>query len=293
MNVQVDMLDRWLAKHDGVITRAQAESCGISGDAVDRLVRAGTWMAIHRGVFFVADRPFTSDARIRCAVWGAGTEAALSGEAAAYWHRIVSEVPSIIEVTVPRKGRSRAEGCRLRRRDIHSKDIVVRRELRVTSLDLTVLEASIGKTHIMDRALQRHTSLELLRRAHARNPGRTGAPKAERLLKAAAGGARSEGERLLLREFEVRKISGWVVNYRWGGYELDIAFLVEMVAIEIDGWAFHSDQEAFQRDRTRQNSIAQSWTILRYTWTDLTEHMDRVIAEIVATIDGIGCRQPR
>lgn len=283
------MLDDWLAQHDGVITRVQAGTCGLSADAVDRLVRSGAWKKIHRGVYFVADRPFTIDARIRATVWGAGTSAVLSGEAAVFWHGVTSEVPSVIEVTAPRHGRSRAKGCRLRRRDVHSKDIVVRRGLRVTSLELSVLEAAVGKAHIMDRALQRHTTLAGLRRAHGRNPGRSGAEKAQRLLKAAEGGARSEGERLLVAELRARAVPGWVVNYRWGGYELDIAFLMEMVAIEIDGWAFHSDRDAFQRDRTRQNVLAQSWTILRYTWLDLTERMEEVIIEIIATLDRIRC----
>ncbi|MCZ4517483.1 DUF559 domain-containing protein [Rhodococcus ruber] len=287
------MLELWLAQHDGVVTRARAGACGLSGDAVDRLVRAGKWKAIHRGVFFVADRPFTAEARIRCAVWGAGDRAVLSGEAAAFWHRVISDVPGVIEVTVPRTGRSRAAGCRLRRRDVHSTDVVVRRGVRVTSLELTVLEASIGKAHIMDRALQRHTNLESLRRAHNRNAGRTGAPKAKQLLTAAEGGARSEGERLLVRELRLRKITGWAVNHRWNGYELDIAFIVEMVAIEIDGWAFHSDHDAFQRDRTRQNAISRDWTVLRYTWADLTERMDRVIAEILAALARIRCSEPR
>ncbi|MFI8565566.1 type IV toxin-antitoxin system AbiEi family antitoxin domain-containing protein [Rhodococcus sp. NPDC078407] len=293
MNVQVDMLDHWPAQHDGVITRAQAAICGLSADAVDRLVRRGTWQAIHRGVYFVADRPFTADARIRCAVWGAGTNAVLSGEAAAFWHQVISEAPSIILVTTPRTGRSRAQGCRIRRRDIHSTDIVERRGIRVTSLELTVLEASIGNAHIMDRALQRHTDLEGLWRSHVRNPGRAGASEAKRLLKVAADGARSEGERLLTREFRSRGIRGWVANFRWGGYQLDIAFVAEMVTIEIDGWAYHSDHDAFQRDRSRQNDITPNWTVLRYTWFDLTERMDRVIAEITSTVDRIRCSQPR
>lgn len=293
MNVQVDMLDDWLAQHDGVITRAQAGACGVSADAVDRLLRAGTWTKVHRGVYFVADRPFSTDARIRAAVWGAGTSAILSGEAAVFWHRVTTEVPQVIEVTTPRNGRSRAEGCRIRRRDVHGKDIVTRRGLEVTSLELSVLESAIGKSHIMDRALQRHTNLDKLRQSHARNPGRTGAQQAARLLKVAESGARSEGERLLLSELRTCSVLGWVANYRWSGYELDIAFVAEMVAIEIDGWAFHTDHDVFQRDRTRQNALSQSWTVLRYTWLDLTERMEQVIAEIIATVNRIRCSQPR
>ena len=37
---------------------------------------------------------------------------------------------------------------------------------------------------------------------------------------------------------------------------VDIAFPKQKVAIEVDGWAFHSDQEVFQNDRKRQNAIA-------------------------------------
>lgn len=83
-NVKKGMLDQWLAQHDGVITRAQARDCGLSDDSIDRLVRSGAWCVHSRGVYFVANRPFTDDARIRCAVWGAGVSAVLSGEAAAF-----------------------------------------------------------------------------------------------------------------------------------------------------------------------------------------------------------------
>lgn len=52
------------------------------------------------------------------------------------------------------------------------------------------------------------------------------------------------------------KITGWRTNYALAGYRVDVAFPRQKVAIEVDGWAFHSDQDAFQHDRERQNSIA-------------------------------------
>lgn len=51
--------------------------------------------------------------------------------------------------------------------------------------------------------------------------------------------------------------------------------------VEIDGFAFHSAGADFQRDRTRQNAlVAAGWTVLRFTWADLTERPDHVVAVI-------------
>ena len=53
------------------------------------------------------------------------------------------------------------------------------------------------------------------------------------------------------------------------------------IAIEVDGFAFHTDAEVFQHDRNRQNYLVlNGWQILRFTWQDLVEHPERVIAEI-------------
>lgn len=65
-----------------------------------------------------------------------------------------------------------------------------------------------------------------------------------------------------------------------------MAFPAHRLAIETDGWAFHSDQEVFQKDRDRQNEIAlMGWQILRFTWLDVTEYPQRVIAEIRFAVD--------
>jgi very-short-patch-repair endonuclease len=81
------------------------------------------------------------------------------------------------------------------------------------------------------------------------------------------------------------KISGWKANYPVCGYVVDIAFPEQKVAIEVDGWAFHSDQQAFQHDRRRQNYlILHGWQVLRFTWLDLVEYPQRVLAAIRSAI---------
>lgn len=287
------MLDDCLSANDGVITHAQAQRCGLSQDAIDRLVKSGHWRRCSRGVYFVADRLFTDNARIRTAVWGYGSDAAASGLAAAWWHGMTKFAPNIVEVTVRRETRRQHLAMtRLRRRNLSSKDVVVRRGLRVTEPALTVVEACArrgGGAELMDRALQGDFELTHLWRAHLRNKGRHGSPAARRLLQAASDGARSEAERLMVRLLRAAKITGWKANYPVCGYVVDIVFPHHKVAIEVDGWAFHSDQKTFQRDRNRQNVIALSgWKILRFTWLDLTEHPQRVIAEIARALS-----QPR
>ncbi len=141
----------------------------------------------------------------------------------------------------------------------------------------------------MDSALQHRIELRGLWHAHLRSTGRWGSPAARLLLQAASDGARSEAERLLIRLLKAARITGWRANFPLTGYRIDVAFPKQKIAIEVDGWAFHwghpplagDDQENFQNDRERQNNIAlNGWQVLRFTWLDLTEHPQRVIAEI-------------
>nr|WP_090280025.1 type IV toxin-antitoxin system AbiEi family antitoxin domain-containing protein [Mycolicibacterium komanii]CRL76108.1 hypothetical protein CPGR_04350 [Mycolicibacterium komanii] len=281
------MLDDHLRRHDGVITLSQARQCGLSRHAVNRRVRSGHWLRCSRGVFFANDRPFSDAARVRASVWSFGPRAAASGLAAAWWHGITKFAPDVIEVTVPRVSNFRPRpGMKARRRDLSPRDVVERDGLRVTALSLTVVEAAVrrgGGPKLMDTALQRHVELAQLWRAHLRNKGRHGSPAARRLLRAAEDGARSEAERLLVRLLRDAGFTGWKTNHPAAGYKVDVAFLAAKVAIEVDGWAFHTDSDVFQIDRNRQNAIAlHGWKVLRFTWLDLTAYPQRVFAEICA-----------
>ncbi|WP_326549031.1 DUF559 domain-containing protein [Mycolicibacterium sp. ND9-15] len=133
----------------------------------------------------------------------------------------------------------------------------------------------------MDSALQRDVQLDDLWRAQVRNKGRYGSSAARILLQAAADGARSVAERLLIKLLREAGITGWKANYRVGGYKVDVGFPDLEIALETDGFAFHSDAEAFQIDRKRQNAIALlGWQVLRFTWLDLTAYPARVIATV-------------
>lgn len=254
-----------------------------------RRLQSGHWQRYALGVYHVNDQPFGTASWIRAAVWSYGDLAVASGVAAAWWHQLTPDVPDVVEVTVPRNSHGRCRPrTRVRRRDLKTADIVERRGLRVTSLDLTALEAAVrrgGGPGVMDTALQRHTELPHLWRAQVRNKGRYGSPRARILLQGARDGARSGAERLFINLLKQHNITGWFANYPVGGYVVDVAFPGPKVVVEIDGWAFHIDPDKFENDRKRQNKlILLGWQVLRFTWRDLTERPDRVIAELNAAI---------
>lgn len=257
----------------------------MSKHVVDRKIRSGEWRRCWRGVYFADDRPFTDAARVRALVWSYGADAAASALTAAWWQGFSRFCPEIVDVTVPRSSNGRAHpGSRVRRRDLVGDDVVLDRGLRVTAAPLTAIEAAVrtrGGAKIMDRALQDNVELRELWHAHLRNKGRYGSPAARILLQAAGDGAHSEAERLFIRLLKRVGITGWRTNYPVGGYFVDVAFLRSKLAVEIDGLAFHSESDDFHRDRLRQNHISLlGWQVLRFTWLDLTEYPDRVIATL-------------
>ena len=54
---------------------------------------------------------------------------------------------------------------------------------------------------------------------------------------------------------------------------------------EVDGFAFHTDPETFERDRRKQNALVLAgYQVLRFTWLDLTEYPERVLALVQRAI---------
>jgi hypothetical protein len=80
-------------------------------------------------------------------------------------------------------------------------------------------------------------------------------------------------------------IIGWVGNLcvlvSGHPYYVDIGFPDHMLAVEIDGRAFRSGPEEFERDRWRQNDLVNDgWRVLRFTARMVEETPYLVIATI-------------
>ncbi|MGH8883477.1 MAG: DUF559 domain-containing protein, partial [Stackebrandtia sp.] len=281
----VDVED-YLRRQAGVIGYGQAIAAGLSGSAIKRRVTIGRWVRLHPRVYLAADHPRTDEVRLRAAVLWAGEGAVAHGVSAAGWHELGPRLPRIVEITVPRRRwPGQRPGVLVRRRDVDPLDLHQYRDLPVTGLALTVLEAAValgpGGSVLLDRALQRCVTFDMVYRAHCRNLGRTGSAAASALLTAAADRACSQAERLLVGLLRDAGITGWELGYGYQGYVIDIAFPAQRLAIEIDGWAWHVDPDRFVHDRQRQNAVVNGrWRVLRFTWHDLTARPTAVLEEI-------------
>ncbi len=150
-------------------------------------------------------------------------------------------------------------------------------------------------SRLLDRALQKRwiTLDDLVNPVAARRgyPGYTGL---RRFVDEVSPGARSAAERLAHELLRANGITGWVANFAVHDGDvliavLDLAFPQLMLAIEIDGRAWHSAAERFQQDRTRQNRLVNAgWTVLRFTWEDLTARPADVISAIQVAIGRLG-----
>ncbi|MGB9280728.1 MAG: DUF559 domain-containing protein [Pseudonocardiaceae bacterium] len=197
---------------------------------------------------------------MRAAVLWAGEDAVAHGVSATWWHDLGPALPAMVEVTV-RRGRNPGKqlGVSVRRRDLSYPDLVAVRDLWVTDLPLTVLEAAIALgpegSELLDRSLQRRVKFPAVCRAQCRNHGRRGSAQAAQLLAVAADRAASLAERVLVRLLRAAGITEWKLGYPVLGYVVDLAFPAQRVAIEVDGWAWHVTADRFVDDRRRQNAL--------------------------------------
>lgn len=261
----------------------------MSADTVQRRALVRSWTRLHPGVYLVGGHRLTDEARVRAAWLWAGEDALVCGPAAAYWHGMLASAPEVVELTVPRPSKPRAQpGIRIRRRDLSHVDQLGLRDSWLTGPHLTALETVValpeGST-FLDRALQRQVRFPAVYRAFCRNMGRHGSAAAGRLLVAAADRADSAAERLLVAILRQAGVPGWVLGHPHEGYRIDLAFPAAKVAVEVDGWAWHVDADRFRRDRRKGNMLVRGgWDLLRFTWHDLANEPARVLADISGTL---------
>ncbi len=287
---------RIASRQFGVVHLDQAAQNGCTEKMRRLRISGGRWERIYHRVYRIEGSPPSRAQDLLAAhLWGRGV-AVFSHSAAAELHGL--ELPRVkqIEMTTAGQLRSRDARIRLHRRaSVVERDIVGRGQLRLTSVDLTVLDLAerltpAGLERCLDDVLRRGlSSLPRLtwRLEQSGGPGRAGTARLRAALASRLPGYRAtdsvlEGAFLALcsrhglpeprRQVEVPGLG-----------RVDFYYDDARIVIELDGYEYHYDRPAFQRDRTRSNALGVGGElVLRCTHADVTTKAAQVASQVGA-----------
>lgn len=292
-NSETARILRLAGQSHGVVTRADLARLGVSGRRIASLVTGGVLTPHGRRVFVVEGQE--DNLLLRSVILGKRLpDAILSGPSAAVlgsgpWRGTdlgttpfaVHGPRSYVRATlVQHPGISyRVEnGLRI----AHARFVVV---------DLMrVLDIADAHT-VMDRALQQGlVSLDWLTRRSQALKAHLGNAQVRQLIELGAAETRFPSEHRMLELLRDSGPEEWQPNHRvqleGSVFVLDFALTEARLFIEIDGKAYHIEDEAFQNDRSRQNALVLAgWTPLRFTWQDLVDRPAHVIDSVRRAVE--------
>lgn len=289
------------AKQGGVVHRDQILEAGLSRHKIDNRVKSGLWTPVSRRGY----RLIVCDGAIelvRAAV-AVLPSAVASHFSAALVHGMDYVPVDDVSVTVHARTTHSFPGVRVFRcRDLLDRHFEDREGVRVTTLDRTVVDlaAVLSVRHLEvvvdDLLASRRTTIGGVEGVldDVARKGKPGTRTMRSVLENRSAvdyrlsRLERQGIRILrqsgLVPFEVEYPIPWNNERRY-----DVAFVSAQLAIEWDSFRWHVQASAFQSDKERdREAIDHGWRILRFTWKDVTEHPDVVVATVRSVLTATG-----
>lgn len=284
----------------GVLARGQLLAAGWSSSAVDRALQSHQLLVIRPGVYRVCGSPWTRRASRHAAVLLAGHGAALARWTAAEVLGFADPRRGPVEVCVPHARRRRRHTDDLLRLT-RTRHLPVRERTEIdglptTSAARTLLDLAdatsvqqLGELLAAAMRIRACTAAEVreVLAAHPAARGRGGLVSALVLLEDDGASTRSEVEVAALMAIIDAGLPRPTLAYRVtdarGSFvaEVDLAYPHLRLAIEIDGFAWHSSPERKQRDEQRQNRLVLAgWTVLRFSAGEVRQRPSTLVAAV-------------
>lgn len=284
---RVAALDELARSQHGVVTTAQAvRLLGPSRKA--RWVAEGRLISAQTAVFRLTGSPQT---------WHQELHAAALSSDGIVSHRSAAELWGMIQpagfvdlsVRPDRLPRVRPPAVLHRIKDLRADLAVDREGMPVTDPVRTIIDLGLVlPKRSVNEALGRALSLRLITIGQARGlrealgrQGRNGTGVVGEIIEGRllTGGGDTSALETRLVDLAVRfSLPSFTLQHEvWHAGRcigrIDAAYPDLKLAIEVDGYEWHSSPEAFQRDRTRQNHLVNlGWTVLRFTWHDVVRN---------------------
>ena len=285
------------SRQHGIVTRRQLLEVGYSASAVDRRVRMGALVRLHPGVFKIGGNPSTREQVLMASVLAVSPEAVVSHSSAAGLWGLLSWPRTVHVMTTRSRWRPKQFSVH-RTADLDAGHVTRVDGIPVTTPARTVVDLGsvAGRRTVgvaLDGALRANLT-SLLEVASViddvSRQGRTGVGIARDLLMERqewTGSTESPLEDLFRQIIEDAALPQptpqLVVRDRYGVFigRVDFGYPNQRLAIELDGYQYHSDPGTFASDRVRQNAlITAGYRLLRYTARDLRSTPSRVAAEV-------------
>jgi very-short-patch-repair endonuclease len=262
-------------------------------------IASGRWKQLHRGVYRLTGVPGSWRQSLMAACLAAGSGAVVSHRAAAALWRMAGFDERVLEVTIPRQ-RGRTSGFTIHRTtSMRRIDVTVLDGIPVTTPARTLIDLSSTSSadvleEALDDALRRELcTLDRLRRgidALGTN-GRRGIGVIRVLVEARERGGVVPDSVLETRTLRLIRAGGLpepILQHevRVGDRVIaviDFAWPEAMLAVEADGYRWHSGRARWQHDLVRRNALGKlGWRSVHITWWDLVERAHETVEEIGA-----------
>jgi very-short-patch-repair endonuclease len=261
---------RVASAQQGVVTTAQLAAAGIGRRGIAHRVANNRLTRVHRGVYRVGPiiAPYAREMAATLATGGV----LASHSAAAIWGIRPPHDGDIHVAITGRNARSR-QGLRVHR--TRSLNAAVHLGLPLTTAARTLHDlAPLLTQGELDRAVE-----EALIRGLAKVDELTGRPALRRATIEEPQITRSEAERRLRKLVKAARLPRAVTNVRVAGWEVDAFWPTHELVVEIDGFAYHGNRAAFERDRRKDAAlVAAGYRVIRITWRQLVDEPHVVVA---------------
>jgi hypothetical protein len=280
-------------RQHGVVSIRQLErKLGYSRKAVQRDVASGRLHPLHRGVYAVGHRLVPARGRCLAAVLACGAGALLSHRSAAWLWGISRQGPVPLNVTSPLPRKARAPIRLHHSRILTEADRALEEGIPVTAVPRTLLDcAAESRFSALQRLLERGEELKLfdlgpVEELLDRSRGHAGWGRLRRAiaLYQPVPFTRSGFERRFFEAVLGAGLPRPTTNLAEAGFELDVYWPEYRFAIELDTYATHGTNAAFERDHLRDEDLMLAGIELIRV-TDVRFHREpKAVLDRVATL---------
>jgi hypothetical protein len=239
------------------VSRAQLLEAGLSSSAIGARVTSGALVRRYQGVYALAPAREDPQAFIAAAALAGGPTAVASHASAAWLWGFLRHYEPPPEISLPAGDRRPRHILSHRCPSLQPRDITHQRGVPTTTAARTVLDlaprlARKQLTRLVNDALRENDLRPAgLNDILERNPRHPGTRLLTPFLETAASPTDSPFEDEFKAFVAQYGLPTPEFNFPLGGRRLDVFFPEYGVIVELDGWDFHKDRNAFEDDRER------------------------------------------